>query len=105
MAYLTCGVVLKILAKKNVPLLYLAVICVFWTYFYLSASFINTYGAEKPEWLLLIDGLLVLPILCFFCLKDKKEATIKALIYSCLIIFLGSFIIPENSKFLWSYFN
>ena len=35
--------------------------------------------------------------------KDKKEAAIKAVAYSCLIILLGSFVIPESSKVVWPY--
>jgi len=91
------------LAKKNIPFVFLAVICAFWTFFYQSSNVLNEYGVEKPEWLLLIDGLIVLPILCFLCVKDKKEAAIKAIAYSCLIILLGSFIIPESSRVAWPY--
>lgn len=91
------------LAKKNIPFIFLAVICAFWAFFYQSLNILNEYGAEKPEWLLLIDGLIVLPILCFLCVKDKKEAAIKAAAYSCLIILLGSFILPESSKVAWPY--
>lgn len=91
------------LTKKNIPLLSLVVICAFGAFFYQSSNIMNEYGAEKPEWLLLIDGLIVLPILCFVCVKDKKEATIKAVAYSCIIILLGSFIIPESSKITWPY--
>ena len=91
------------LAKKNIPFIFLTVICAFWAFFYQSSNVLNEYGVEKPEWLLLIDGLIVLPVLCFFCVKDKKEAAIKAVAYSCLIIFLGSFIIPESSKVVWHY--
>ena len=78
-------------------------ICAFWAFFYQSTNAMNEYGAEKPEWLLLIDGLIVLPILCFFCVNDKKEAALKAVAYGCLIILLGSFVIPENSKVVWPY--
>jgi len=91
------------LDKKNIPLIFLAVICAFWSFFYQSSNVVNEYGLEKPEWLLLIDGLIVLPILCFWCVKNKKEASIKAIAYSCLIILLGSFIIPESSKIAWPY--
>ncbi|MGX5202228.1 hypothetical protein [Aliikangiella sp. IMCC44632] len=94
---------MQTLAKKNIPFIFLAVISVFWTFYYQSANALNGYGVEKPEWLLLIDGLVVLPILCFWFVKDKKEAAIKAVAYSCLIIFLGSFIIPESSKVVWPY--
>lgn len=91
------------LAKKNIPFIFLAVISVFWAFYYQSSNALNGYGLEKPEWLLLIDGLVVLPILCFWFVKDKKEAAIKAVAYSCLIILLGSFVIPESSKVVWPY--
>ena len=94
---------MPILAKKNIPFIFLIIICAFWAFFYQSSNTLNEYGAEKPEWLLLIDGLIVLPILCFFCVNDKKEAAIKAVVYSSLIILLGSFVIPENSKVVWPY--
>ncbi len=93
------------LIKSKIPLIFLAVMCVFWTFFYQSANIFNEYGTYKPEWLLLLDGLIVLPMVCFWCVKDKKAATIKALAYSCLIILLGSFIIPESSKVVWPYFE
>lgn len=91
------------LTKKNIPFFFLVVISVFWAFYYQSSNALNGYGVEKPEWLLLIDGLVVLPILCFWFVKDKKEAAIKAVAYSCLIIFLGSFVIPESSKVVWPY--
>lgn len=94
---------MQTLAKKNIPFIFLAVISVFWTFYYQSSNALNGYGLEKPEWPLLIDGLVVLPILCFWFVKDKKEAVIKAVSYSCLIIFLGSFVIPESSKVVWPY--
>ena len=94
---------MQTLAKKNIPFIFLAVISVFFAFYYQSSNILNGYGVEKPEWLLLIDGLVVLPILCFCFVKDKKEAAIKAVAYSCLIILLGSFIIPESSKVVWPY--
>lgn len=94
---------MQTLAKKNIPFIFLAVISVFWAFFYQSSNALNGYGLERPEWLLLIDGLIVLPILCFLCVKDKKEAVIKAVAYGCLIILLGNFVIPENSKVVWPY--
>ena len=96
---------MQTLTKKNIPLIFLAVISVFWAFYYQSSNILNEYGVEKPEWLLLIDGLVVLPILCFWFVKDKKEAAIKAVAYSCLIILLGSFVIPESSKVVWPYFE
>ncbi len=91
------------LAKKNLPFVFLLIISVFCSYFYQSSNGLNHQGQIKPEWLLLIDGLIVLPILCFFCIDDKKEASLKAIAYACLIILLGSFVIPESSKIIWHY--
>ena len=94
---------MQILSKKNVPFIFLLVISACWAFFYQSSNVMNDFGAEKSEWLLFIDGLIVLPLLCFWCIKDKKEATIKALAYGCLVILLGSFVIPESSKLIWHY--
>ena len=94
---------MQIFAKSNIPFIFLVVISVFWTFFYQSSNALNEFGVEKPEWLLLIDGLVVLPVLCFWFVKDKKEAAIKAAVYGCLIILLGSFIIPQTTKVIWPY--
>lgn len=94
---------MPILAKKNIPFIFLLIVSASWAFFYQSSNVMNEFGAYKPEWLLLIDGLIVLPILCFLCVKDKKEATIKAVAYGCLIIFIGSFIVPQGSKVIWPY--
>lgn len=91
------------LAKKNIPFIFFLIISASWAFFYQSTNIMNGFGADKSEWLLLIDGLIILPILCFWFAQDKKEATIKAVAYSCLIILLGSFVIPESSKVVWSY--
>lgn len=93
------------LSKAHLPLIFLLLISGFWSYYYLSSNALNDYGSYKPEWLLMIDGFLVLPVLCFLCIKDKKEAAIKALVYSSLIVLLGSWVIPQHSKMLWSYFE
>lgn len=94
---------MQILCKKNVPFIFLIIISGCWAFFYQSSNIMNNFGAERSEWLLFIDGLIVLPLLCFWSIKDKKEATIKALAYSCLVILLGSFVIPESSKLIWHY--
>jgi hypothetical protein len=91
------------LSKKNVPFIFLLVISACWAFFYQSSNVMNDFGAKKSEWFLFIDGLIVLPLLCFWCIKNKKEATIKALAYGCLVILLGSFVIPESSKLIWHY--
>jgi membrane protein YdbS with pleckstrin-like domain len=94
---------IQALGRNSIPFIFFAVISAFWAFFYKSSNVMNEFGADKPEWLLFIDGLIVLPILCFVCVKDKKEATIKAVAYSGLIILLGSFVIPESSKSIWPY--
>lgn len=91
------------LSKNSLPFLLLIVLSGFWAYFYQTTNVINDFGKTKPEWLLLIDGLIVLPIVCFLCIEDKKQAAIKAIAYSCLIVLLGAFIIPESSKVIWPY--
>jgi len=94
---------MPILTKRNIPFIFLLVVSVFWAFFYQSSNVLNGFGSDKPEWLLLIDGLIVLPILCFLCVEDKKEAAIKSVAYTCLIVLLGSFVIPESSKVVWPY--
>lgn len=89
--------------RTKFPLLFLLIISAYWTFYYQSATFLNDFGREKSEWLLLVDGLIVLPMLCFICIKNKKEALTKAIVYSCLVILLGSFILPESSKLVWTY--
>lgn len=93
----------KINFKEKIPLFFLIIVSLWWAFYYQSNSVLNDFGAANFEWLYLIDGLLVLPILCFLCLKDKKQAALKALIYSCLVILVGSLIIPESSKVIWPY--
>ncbi|VAW45595.1 hypothetical protein MNBD_GAMMA02-1353 [hydrothermal vent metagenome] len=89
--------------KQKTPLLFLVGISIFWGYYYQSNSRLNDFGAANYEWLFLLDGLLVLPILCFLCIKDKKQAAIKAVVMSCLVVLIGSYIIPEQNKFIWYY--
>ena len=94
---------MKLISQQKIPLLFLVAISIFWAFYYQSSTLLNDMGQHTPEWLLFIDGLIVLPLLCLWCIKDKKEAIIKAFTYSCLIILLGSFVIPESSKLIWHY--
>ena len=89
--------------KQKLPLLFLIGASSWWAYYYQSNSTLNDFGAANFEWLFLIDGLLVLPILCLICIEDRKEAAIKIVLYSCLIIFIGSIIIPDTSKIIWPF--
>ncbi|NVJ66505.1 MAG: hypothetical protein HWE16_08440 [Gammaproteobacteria bacterium] len=89
--------------KNKIPLVFLLFISIWWGYYYQANSALNDFGQANFEWLYLLDGLLVLPILCLLCIKSKKEAFLKAVIYSCLVILIGSYIIPETSKFIWHY--
>lgn len=91
------------LTKKRIPLLFLLCISIFWAFFYQSSTIFNDFGDYKPEWLLLIDGLIVLPFLCWLFIPNKKEAVIKAVAFACLVILLGSFIIPQSAKLIWPY--
>jgi membrane protein YdbS with pleckstrin-like domain len=45
----------------------------------------------------------MLPIICFLCVKDKKEALLKSLLLLCLAVLIGSYVIPEQSKMIWHY--
>ena len=94
----------NIVTKENGPLLFLITISVLWTLYYSTNNWINGFGTQKQEWWLLIDGLLVIPLVCFYCLKDDlKEAVFKSMLYVSLIILLGSFIIPQAQKHVWLY--
>lgn len=92
---------IKIIEK--IPLVFLAIISAWWAFYYQSNLTLNDFGAANYEWLYLIDGLLVVPIICFVCIKDHKQAALKALIYCCLVILIGSYIIPESNKVIWHY--
>ncbi|MGB3725279.1 MAG: hypothetical protein WA981_05890 [Glaciecola sp.] len=89
--------------QKHIPLFALIVMSLFWAYYYQSTFWLNDFGRNKEEWWLLIDGLIALPILCFVFIKSKKEALLKALAYSGLMVLLGSLVIPESNKFVWHY--
>jgi hypothetical protein len=89
--------------KEKIPLFFLVIVSLWWAFYYQSSNTLNDFGAANFEWLYLIDGLLVLPVICFLCIKDKKQTGLKALIYSCLVILIGSYIIPESSKVIWHY--
>lgn len=89
--------------KSKIPLLFLIAISISWGFYYQSNGRLNDFGAANFEWLYLIDGLLVLPALCFLCIEDKKQALLKAVLFSCLVVMIGSYIIPEKSKFVWHY--
>ncbi len=91
------------LEKQHIPLLLLLTMAVSWSLFYIPNHTLNDFGRAKSEWWLLIDGLLFLPLVCFLCIDDKKQAAIKALIYACLMVFLGSYLIPDGNKVLWHY--
>jgi hypothetical protein len=93
----------KTKTKEKFPLLFLLLISIWWAFYYQSNSVLNEFGAANFEWLYLIDGLLVLPVICFICIKNKKQAALKALVYCCLVILIGSFIIPDSNKFIWNY--
>ncbi|WP_251358780.1 PH domain-containing protein [Kangiella sp. TOML190] len=89
--------------KQKLPLMFFIGISIWWAYYYQTHSPLNDFGQANFEWLYLLDGLLVLPILCFLCIKDKKEALIKAIVYACILVLIGSYIIPEQNKFFWRY--
>ena len=87
--------------KSKLPLMLLIFLAVFWSFYYQSNTIFNDYGQAKFEWLLLIDTLFVIPLACFICIENKQQAFIKSILYICLLIMLGSFIIPESEKSLW----
>jgi len=94
---------MRALNKRYLPLTFLILVSLSWGVYYQTSGWINDFGASKYEWFYLIDGLLVLPLLCFLCFKNRKEATVKAITYACIVVLVGSYIIPEENQFVWSY--
>ncbi|MCL2914218.1 PH domain-containing protein [Shewanella corallii] len=89
------------LNKQSIPLLLACLLALWWGFYYQSSGWYNDYGKEKSELFLLLDGLLVLPLVCFACIADKRQALVKSLAYGCLMILLGSLVIPESEKLVW----
>ena len=89
------------LKKEYVPPLMLAMLASLWTYFYSFDMWLNDYGATKPDWLLLVDIVFLIPLVCLLCIKNIKEALLKSVVYGSLLILLGSLVIPETSKTIW----
>ncbi|WP_404340184.1 hypothetical protein [Pseudoalteromonas mariniglutinosa] len=89
--------------KSKIPFLFLVCISIGWGFYYQSNSKLNDYGSANFEWLFLLDALIMLPIICFMCVKDKKQALLKSIILMCMAVFVGSYIIPEQSKLIWHY--
>lgn len=87
--------------KQKLPLLFLLAISVSWGLYYQGEHSLNNYGTANFEWLYLLDALLVLPVLCFVCIKDKKQAAIKTAVLCSLAVLVGSYIIPAQSKLVW----
>ncbi|KZN45116.1 hypothetical protein [Pseudoalteromonas luteoviolacea] len=85
------------------PLLFFIVISIWWGFYYQSNSSLNDFGQANFEFLYLLDAFIVLPIICFLAVKNKKEALLKAVALCCLAVWVGSYIIPESSKFIWPY--
>lgn len=94
---------MNINVKEKLPLLFLLAISLSWGFYYQGEHWFNNYGAANFEWLFLLDALLVLPLLCFVCIKDKKQAAVKAAILCGLAVLVGSYIIPAQSKLIWNY--
>ncbi|GEA06921.1 hypothetical protein KUL42_16820 [Alteromonas sp. KUL42] len=89
--------------KSKIPLLFLIVISLWWGFYYQSNSTLNAFGNANFEWLFLLDAFISLPIVCFLCIKDKKEALLKSLVFMCLAVLIGSYVIPEQNKLIWPY--
>jgi hypothetical protein len=89
--------------KQYIPLFFLVSTSFLWGLYYSSEHVLNDYGQANFEWLYLLDILIVLPVLCFLCIDSKKEAMLKALALSCIAVFVGNVIIPEEQQFIWNY--
>ena len=86
---------------NRLPFLFLLCLVAAYSWFYSSSSILNEYGSYKPEWPLLIDTFITLPLICYVFLTDKKQATIKAIAYCALLILFGAYFIPAQQKFIW----
>ena len=91
------------ISVDRLPFLFLLCLVAAYSWFYNSSSFLNEYGSYKPEWPLLVDACITLPLICYVFLTDKKQATIKALAYCALLILFGAYFIPAQQKFIWHY--
>ncbi|WP_144208073.1 hypothetical protein [Shewanella donghaensis] len=89
--------------KSKAPFISLICVSAAWIIFFKYDLWINDYGAAQFDWLMLIDGLITLPLVCFYCLKSKKLAFVKSLGYFALLILLGSYIIPAKNQLIWPY--
>ncbi|MFA0813145.1 hypothetical protein [Microbulbifer epialgicus] len=89
--------------RKSLPFIFLVSISVSWGFYYGTNTKLNDFGNANHEWLFLTDALFTLPLLCLVSVRNKKQALAKAAAYICIAILVGSFIIPEESKFLWVY--
>lgn len=89
--------------RSKLPILFLISIALFWLNYYQGNNSMNQFGKANFEWLYLIDVFISLPIICFLCIKNKKEALLKTLVLCCLAVFIGSYIIPVQNKFIWNY--
>ncbi len=89
--------------RSKTPFLFLMCISIWWGFYYQSNSRLNDYGSANFEWLFVLDALVMLPIICLLCVKNKKEALLKSIILICLAVFVGSYIVPEQSKLIWHY--
>ncbi|MDK1287592.1 hypothetical protein [Pseudoalteromonas umbrosa] len=94
---------MKLSNSSKLPFIFLTAMSSLWFFYFNTQNLWNDYGKEKWEWLFLIDVLIAIPVICFICVKDKKEALLKALILICLAVLIGSYIIPDEHKVLWSY--
>lgn len=89
--------------RSKIPLLFLICVSIGWSFYYQNHNVLNDYGNANFEWLFLLDALIALPIICFFCIKNKKEAFLKAVVLGCFAILIGSYIIPSQNKLIWHY--
>ncbi len=92
------------ISRERLPLCALLAMTASWWYFYKARHPLNEYGAYTPEWVMLIDGLVVLPLICAWALwGERRHAGLKTLAYVSVVVLLGSFLIPVGDKHVWLY--
>ncbi len=90
--------------KRNFPLFFLITLTIFWGFYFSGQHWLNGFGQHKHEWLLLIETLVSIPLVCIYCYwHDIKTALLKSVVYMGLMVLLGSVLIPVEHQIIWPY--
>ncbi|WP_394205215.1 hypothetical protein [Shewanella waksmanii] len=84
--------------KPMMPLLITLLLISSWVINFHVASPLNDMGLAQLEWLYLVDILIVVPVVCFWAIADKRTAAIKSAAYISLLLLIGTVIIPTEQQ-------